>query len=65
VLRLCRECVQHRQVERERLAGCGAGGDDQVLAALGRLPRARLMLVELGDALTCERRADVGVEPVG
>ena len=39
LLRLARERVEHGQVEGERLAARGAGRDDDVLAARGRLPR--------------------------
>jgi hypothetical protein len=45
-LRLARERVEHGQVERERLARRGARRDDDVLAALRRLPRLGLVREE-------------------
>ena len=55
------EVVEDRQVERERLAGRGAGGDHEVLAPRGRVPRGALVGVELRNA---DRRPDAWVELV-
>jgi hypothetical protein len=61
-LRLPRQRVEHRQVERQRLPACGAGGDDQVPAATGRLPGVGLVRVEAVDA---ERGTDAWMQVVG
>jgi hypothetical protein len=59
------ERVEHRQVERERLARRGAGRDDHVAAALRR-PRTRgLVRVELVDLAPRERVQYGGLERVG
>ncbi len=64
-LRLAGERIQDRQVEGERLPARGAGGDDQVLAAGGRLPRLRLVGVEAVDPLSRERLAHARVQLLG
>ena len=46
VLRLTRKGVEHGQVERQALAGRGAGRDDDVLAARRCIPNLSLMDVE-------------------
>src|SRR5690606_40658379 len=54
---------QHRQRVAQRLARGGGGGDDQVLAAPGRLPCVRLVAVEPRDSARAQgggqRRRDV------
>ena len=64
VLRVRRERVQHRQVERERLPRRRSRRDDDVLAAAGRLPRPRLVLVQLDDSPAPERLPDRLVQPL-
>ena len=49
-MRISRERVEDRQVERERLAGSRAGRHADVLTAPGRVPRGPLMGVEALDA---------------
>ena len=56
--------VEDGKVERERLAGRGAGGDDQVLAAGRRVPGRGLMGEELRDAGCGEHVADTRLEVV-
>ena len=63
-LRLRGEGVEHGQVERERLPARGARDDRDVLAARGRRPGLRLVLVELLDAARLERRAHLRVQLV-
>ncbi len=63
-LRLRSEGVEHGQVERERLPARGARDDRDVLAARGRCPGLRLVLVELLDAACLERRAHPRVQRV-
>ena len=65
LLRLARERVQHGQVEGERLPGGGAGRDDEVLAARGRLPGLGLVRVERVHALRRERLAHARVQRLG
>ena len=57
-----RQRVEHRQVERERLAARGAGGDDEVLPAPGRVPCLALVREERveGQSVTNERVKVVG-----
>jgi hypothetical protein len=62
VPRVACERGEHRQVERERLAGCGPGRDDEVLAAHRRIPGGALVRVEPVDG---DRVADTLVEIVG
>ena len=64
LLRLPRERVQHGQIEREGLAARRAGGDDEVLPSLRRLPRRRLVCVEGLDSLRVERFANPRMEVV-
>ena len=64
MLRLARERVEHWQVEGERLAARGAGGDDEVLAPLGRVEGVRLVAVEAVEAEACERVEDARMQPV-
>ena len=61
-LRVGSERIEDRQVERERLAGRGSGGDDHVLARARRRPHLGLVRVQLVDALPCERGVHGGVE---
>ena len=63
-LRLLRERVQHGQIEGQRLAARGPGGDDEVLAPLGRVEGFRLVAVEAVEAEACERVEDAGMQPV-
>ena len=63
-LRLARDRVEDGQVERERLARRGAGRDDDVLAALRRLPGLGLVSVERRDAVRDERGCDAWIEVV-
>ena len=58
VARCAHERVEHGQVEGERLPGCRAGRDDQVLAARRRLPRRALVDVEGLDPDRRRGRAD-------
>ena len=64
-LRLARDRVEHRQVERERLPRGRAGGDDDVLTALRGLPGLGLMPEERGDPRRDEGGRDERVEIVG
>ena len=64
-LRLARDRVEHREVERERLPGGGPGRDDDVLAALRCLPGLGLVAVERGDAVRDERGGHAWIEVVG
>ena len=61
-LRVGRERAQDGEVEGERLPRRGAGRDDDVAAALGRLPGVRLVRVEPLDAARGERVADARVD---
>src|SRR6266545_2376463 len=61
-LRLARERVEHGKVEGKRLARRGAGGEDQVLAALGRVPGLALVRVQ---RIERQRLAQSQVELVG
>ena len=63
--RLARDRVEDGQVEGERLPRCGAGRDDDVLAACGRLPRLALLRVEAVDAARGEGGCDARVEAGG
>ena len=63
-LRLAREQVEHRQVEREALAARGAGRDDQVPAGPRRLPRLGLVAPERRDPEPDERGGDTRIEVV-
>ena len=62
ILRLRRERVQHRQVERERLAARRPGRDHHVLAALRGRERFRLVRVERREPAPLERLHDLRVE---
>jgi hypothetical protein len=64
-LRLADDRIEHGEVEGERLARRGAGGDDDVLSAAGGLPRLGLVPVERVDAVRCEGGGDALVEVVG
>ena len=64
-LRIARDRVEDRQVEGERLPRRRAGRDDDVLAALRRLPRLGLVAVERGDPVRDERGGDARIEVVG
>ncbi len=61
-LRVARDRVEHRQVERERLSGGGSGCHDDVLAAPGCVPRLALVDVERVEG---QRLADAWVQVVG
>ena len=59
------KCVEHRQVEGERLAGCRTRRDDHVAAAARRRIRLGLVPVELVDHAARERLPQCGVERGG
>src|SRR4029079_4835974 len=61
---VARERVEHRQVEGERLASGGAGGDDRVSAPRG-LERVRLVRPERLDARRGQALAEGRVKVLG
>ena len=63
-LRLAGDRVEDGEVERERLPRGRAGRDDDVLAALRRLPRLGLVSEERRDAGRDERGGDARIEVV-
>jgi hypothetical protein len=65
LLRVGRESVEHGQVERERLAGCGPRRDDHVVAVARRSPRLGLVAIERLDPARGERLAHARVQVIG
>ena len=59
---LGQQSVEHGQVEAHALARGGAGGDDEVLAALGHVPGRPLVQPERAHALSAESLGEQGVE---
>ena len=61
-MRVAQQAVEHRQVEAQALARGGAGGDDEVLAALGDVPRGPLVQPERPHALGAQGLGQQGVQ---
>ena len=57
--------MQDRQVVAQRFAGGRASNNDDILAALRRFNRLRLMNVEFADISSTQRRAEFGIKKRG
>ena len=62
---ISQEAVDDRKIEAQALAGGSAGGDHEMLTALGRVPALCLMGPQLSDALGCQRVGELKVHLLG